>query len=166
MGRDITSTFNAWSYSLDQRTIDVFNQTGNEIPENSMEITLPKLILGAARSFPINEKFNILAETNAIFTFDRKRNVAISSNIASIDPLAGIEIGYDGFIFLRAGLGNFQRVTDYDGNPEMSFQPNMGLGIRFKGITLDYALTDIGDQSVALYSNVFSLKFDFNRKGQ
>ena len=28
------------------------------------------------------------------------------------------------------------------------------------GISIDYAITDIGDQSVALYSNVFSLKID------
>jgi len=32
------------------------------------------------------------------------------------------------------------------------------LGIQFKNFTLDYALTDIGDQAAALYSNIFSLK--------
>ncbi|MBA3898708.1 MAG: PorV/PorQ family protein [Bacteroidetes bacterium] len=164
MARDVTSTFNAWSYTLDQRTIDVFNQTGNEIPVNSIEVTLPKLILGAARSFTINDKFSVLAETNAIFTFDRKRNVAIRSNFSSIEPLAGFEVGYGGFAFFRGGIGNIQRVTDYDGNPGVSIQPNMGVGVRIKGFTLDYALTDVGDQSVALYSNIFSLKFDINRR--
>ena len=34
MARDVTSTFNAWSFSLDQTTKDVFLQTGNEIPES------------------------------------------------------------------------------------------------------------------------------------
>jgi hypothetical protein len=164
MARDVTSTFNAWSYSLDQQTIDVFNQTGNEIPQNSLEVTLPRLILGAARTFIVNDKFTVLAETNAVLTFDRKRNVAIRSNIASIEPLAGFEIGYGGFAFFRGGIGNIQRVSDFDGNPGLSIQPNMGVGVKIKGITLDYALTDVGDQSVALYSNIFSLRFDINRR--
>jgi hypothetical protein len=44
----------------------------------------------------------------------------------------------------------------------MTFQPNLGLGLKIKGVTIDYALTDIGDQSTALFSNVFSLRFDIN----
>ena len=51
VARDVTGTFNAWSYTLDQRTIDVFSQTGNEIPVNSVEVTLPRLMLGAAHQF-------------------------------------------------------------------------------------------------------------------
>jgi hypothetical protein len=43
----------------------------------------------------------------------------------------------------------------------MSFQPNIGLGFKYKGIQIDYALTDLGDQSAALYSNIFSLKIDW-----
>jgi hypothetical protein len=164
MARDVTSTFNAWSYTLDQNTIDVFYRTGNEIPDNALEITLPKLIMGVARIIPIKDKFTLLAEANADLTFDRKRNVLIGSNLVSVDPKLGIEIGYGGFAFLRAGIGNFQRVTDYDNNPEVSFQPNMGVGVRFKGFTIDYALTDIGDNAVALYSNIFSLRLDINRK--
>jgi hypothetical protein len=40
-------------------------------------------------------------------------------------------------------------------------QPNIGVGVTYKIFTLDYALTDIGDRSTALYSNIFSLKIDF-----
>jgi len=36
MARDVTSTFNAWSFSLNEETIDVFAATGNEIPDNSV----------------------------------------------------------------------------------------------------------------------------------
>jgi hypothetical protein len=43
-------------------------------------------------------------------------------------------------------------------------QPNFGVGIKYKIFSLDYAITDIGDRSVALYSNIFSLKIDFSRK--
>ena len=46
MGRDVTSTFNAWSYSLSDRMIEVFVATGNEIPTNSIEFTLPKVHFG------------------------------------------------------------------------------------------------------------------------
>ena len=45
MARDITSTFNAWSFNT-EKLETVFLQTDNEIPENGLEITLPKLILG------------------------------------------------------------------------------------------------------------------------
>ena len=59
MGRDITSTFNAWSYTLNERTIEVFTQTGNEIPQNGLEITLPRIVLGAGRIWDISENVNI-----------------------------------------------------------------------------------------------------------
>jgi hypothetical protein len=165
MGRDITSTYNAWSYTLDERTLEVFQLTGNEIPSNGLEITLPKLILGAAREFPIGERFGLLAEVNMLNTFDGKRNTVISSKAISIDPSVGFEVDYNQMIFLRAGVGNIQRVQAEIGQQlETSLQPNIGLGIRIKGFQLDYALTDIGDQSVALYSNVFSLKIDFEKR--
>ncbi len=166
MARDITSTFNAWSFSLDQQTIDVFNATGNEIPTNSLEVTLPKLILGIGRSAKISSKFNILGELDFDLSTDGKRNVLITGNPVSIDPHIGFEVGYSKLIFLRVGVGNFQKVTNIVGNDKISYQPNFGIGINFKGITLDYALSDIGNQSEALYSNVFSLKFDINKRAQ
>lgn len=164
MARDVTSTFNAWSFSLSDEVIDVFKVTGNEIPTNSLEITLPKVIFGIGRNVKISNKFNILGEINFDATFDGKRNVLITGNPVSIDPHLGIETGYQDLIFLRIGVGNFQKVTDIYQSDELSFQPNFGVGIKFKGITLDYAFTDIGDQSVGLFSNIFSLRFDINKQ--
>ncbi len=163
MARDVTSTFNAWSFSLSDETIDVFNATGNEIPDNSTEITLPKVILGAAKNVRISKKFNALGEINFDLSTDGKRNVLITGNPLSVDPHIGFEVGYDKLIFLRLGVGNFQKVTDIYANSKISYQPNFGVGVKFKGISLDYALSDIGDQSEALYSNIFSLRFDFNK---
>ena len=37
MGRDITSTFNAWTFDISENMVEVFEETGNEIPENSLE---------------------------------------------------------------------------------------------------------------------------------
>lgn len=164
MARDVTSTFNAWSFSLDQETIDVFNATGNEIPNNSTEITLPKVILGIGREIKISNKFNFLGEIDFDLSTDGKRNVLITGDPISIDPHMGVEVGYSKLIFLRLGVGNFQKVTDILQNDKITYQPNFGIGIQFRGIALDYAFSDIGDQSDALYSNIFSLKFDINKQ--
>lgn len=164
VARDVTSTFNAWSFSLDERTQEVFQLTGNEIPQNSVELTLPRLILGAARSFQFGEKVGLLAEANVDLTFDGKRNVLIRSNPVSFDPHLGLEANYQNIVFVRAGLGNIQRIETIDDGSELSFQPNIGLGLRIKQLQIDYALTDIGDQSAALFSNVFSLKFNIFKK--
>ncbi|MCB0410251.1 MAG: PorV/PorQ family protein [Flavobacteriales bacterium] len=163
MARDVTSTFNAWSYTLDEETIDVFEATGNEIPENSVEVTLPKVILGVAKNVKISNKFNALGEINFDLSTDGKRNVLVPGKPVSIDPHMGVEVGYINMIFLRLGVGNFQKVTDLYANEKISYQPNFGVGVKFKGISIDYALSDIGNQSEALYSNIFSLKFDINK---
>jgi hypothetical protein len=164
VARDITSTFNAWSYSLDQRTVDVFQQTGNEIPENSVEVTLPRLMLGVAREFHLGERFNLLAAVDLENTFDGRRNTLVRSGLISTDPRVGMELGYAGVVFVRTGLSYFQYVQDIDGRDKLNVQPNIGLGIKIRSVWLDYALTDIGDNSVALYSNIFSLKFDLFKR--
>lgn len=162
--RDITGTFNAWSYTLDERTIDVFTQTENDIPINSVEVTLPRLTLGIARTFKFGAKFNLLTAVDLENTFDGRRNTLIKSDLASTDPRVGLELGYAGVVFIRAGVSNMQYVTDISDNKQISVQPNIGLGLKIKSVSLDYALTDIGDNSVALYSNIFSLKFDLFKK--
>ncbi|HSH67336.1 MAG TPA: PorV/PorQ family protein [Bacteroidia bacterium] len=164
MARDITTTFNAWSYNLSDETKQVFQTTGNEIPENSVEITLPKLLVGVARKFDFTPKLSLLAESNLDLTFDGKRNVLIRSKAVSIDPHLGLELSYMNILFLRGGLGNYQSYTDALHKKITTIQPNIGVGVRIKSFYLDYALTDIGDQSVALYSNVFSIKVDINKK--
>lgn len=163
VGRDITTTFNAWSYNLDQTTKDVFTATGNEIPQNSLEITLPKLLTGVAYTTTIKKNFSLTGEVDFDFTFDRKRNVLIPGNFTSIDPHFGFEAGYKSIVFLRGGLGNIQRVKNIDGIEEMNVQPNFGVGVKIKIFTIDYAFTDVGNVSDALYSNIFSLKIDINK---
>ncbi len=164
VARDVTSTFNAWSYSLDQRTIDVFAQTGNDIPANSIEVTLPRLHLGVARAFKFGSKFDLLAAVDLENTFDGKRNTLFRTDAISTDPRAGIELGYANVVYVRAGVSNLQYATDINDKKQLAMQPNIGLGLRIKSVTLDYALTDVGDNSVALYSNIFSLKFDLFKK--
>ncbi|MCC7232383.1 MAG: PorV/PorQ family protein [Bacteroidia bacterium] len=161
MAKDVTTTYNAWSYNTDLFE-ETFSKTGNEIPKNSTEVTLPKLILGAGFRHHFSEKISTLIELNTDMTFDGKRNVMISSDPVSVDPHIGIEISYADFIFLRGGIQNIQQVKNMDGTKSTVIQPNMGLGIRLGKLTIDYALTNIGSQET-LYSNVFSLKLDINK---
>jgi len=166
MARDVTGTYNAWSFNMDQKQIATFIQTGNEIPSSSLEVTAPKLILGIARNFSFwKDQITVLGEFNMINTFDGKRNTVLKTNLWSAEPAMGIEIGYKGFVYLRGGLGNIQKeLNDRATLYVTTVQPNFGVGVHYKIFTLDYALTDIGDRSVALYSNIFSLKIDINRK--
>ncbi|NLA24037.1 MAG: PorV/PorQ family protein [Bacteroidales bacterium] len=159
--RDITSSFNAWTYNTETFQ-EVFEQTGNQIPENGLEITLPRLLIGAGYLFELPKSFTIYPELGMDFTFDGKRNTPIRTSVMSIDPHLGIEIGYNNLVFLRGGFSNFQPIPDFDDKTNISWQPNIGLGINFKGLRIDYALTDIGNQSIALYSHVFSLSYRFN----
>ena len=163
MLRDVTGTFNAWTHNT-ELVIDVYTQTGNEIPENSVEVTLPKAILGVGKYVPVKTNFGILASLDLITTFDGKRNTVIKSDFASIEPALGLEFDYKKMVFLRMGVGNVQEVKDFDESTYKTFQTNFGLGVKIKNITIDYALTDIGDQSESLYSHVFSLKAGLNKK--
>lgn len=166
MGKDVTSTFNAWTYNTDKFQ-DVFEITGNEIPKNSLEITLPKLILGTAYTTPISKKFGITLAADFDVTFDGQRNVVISSDLVSVDPHAGFELDYNKFLFFRGGVQNIQQIKDFDGSKYTVAQPNLGIGIKLKNLTIDYALTHVGGTTESLgtvYSNVFSLKLDIHKK--
>ncbi|MDG1262584.1 MAG: PorV/PorQ family protein [Flavobacteriales bacterium] len=164
MARDVTSTFNAWNITLDEQTQQTFLLTGNELPENDLELTLPRLVLSAARSFEIGEKLDLITAIDFNVTTDGKRNTVIASDPISVDPTFGLELGYEGTLFVRGGIGNLQYITEIDGARKLTYQPNIGIGLRIKRIYLDYALTDIGDQSTALYSNIFSLKLNIYKQ--
>ena len=162
MLRDVTGTFNAWTHNT-ELVIDIYTQTGNEIPENSVEVTLPRAILGVGKYMAIKEKFGVLASLDLITTFDGKRNTVIKSDVASIEPALGIELDYKQLVFLRMGAGNIQELKNFDGSRYKTFQSNFGLGLKIRNVTIDYALTDIGDQSESLYSHVFSIKAGLNK---
>jgi len=162
MARDITTTFNAWSIDEDKfeqisGAIDGENQ---ELPETS-EITIPKLQLGMSKKWIFNYDYSLLAAANLNVRFEENNDV-FSTSFASINPALGFEFGYTDLVFLRAGVGNFQNERQLDNSENLTFQPNFGVGFKYKGVQIDYAFTDIGDQSAALYSNIFSLKIDFS----
>ena len=162
MLRDISTTFNIWTIDTDafatiQNAIPGQNQ---ELPE-ATEITKPKIQFGLARSFRLGRFFNLLTEADLNMRF-AKTNDLISTSIASIDPALGFQLDYDEFVFLRAGIGNFQNITEFDGSKNLTLQPNFGVGFLYNGIQIDYALTNIGSLGNALFSNIFSVKIDYS----
>lgn len=159
MFRDVTTTFNAWSFQLDDQMKETFQLTGNVIPENGLEVTLPKMILGAQFKTNIYKKFYVKTEIDFDLNTDGRRNVLLRTSPISIDPHWGIELGFGKWAAVRFGLGNATWIKNPDLSESLTIQPNIGLGVGFKKITIDYAFTDIGNASVALYSHVFSLKF-------
>lgn len=161
MLRDITTTYNTWTINEEeyQKIKDAVPRENQELPETS-EITLPKGQLGISKKYIIRYDYSITAAANLNMQFTRTNDI-ISTNFVSIDPAVGFEAGYIDLVFLRGGVGNFQQLTQIDGSDKLSFQPNFGIGFKYKGISVDYALTDLGNQSAALYSNIFSLKIDF-----
>jgi hypothetical protein len=160
MFRDVTTTFNAWSFNLDDQMKETFQLTGNVIPENGLEITLPKIILGTQFKTDLYKKFYLATEIDLDLNTDGRRNVLIRTSPVSIDPHWGIELGYGKWAAIRFGLGNFTWIKNPDQSENLTLQPNIGLGVGFKSIKIDYVFTDIGNSSVALYSHVFSLRFN------
>jgi len=157
--RDVSSTFNAWFFDLDDQMIETFQLTGNAIPENGLEVTLPKMILGAQFKTKIVKEFYVKSELDFDMNTDGRRNVLIRTSPVSFDPHFGLEFGYGKWVAIRGGVGNFSWIKNPDLTESLTIQPNIGVGVGFKGINIDYAFTDIGDASVALYSHVFSLRF-------
>lgn len=160
MVRDITTTYNVWSIDEQeyQKVANAIPDENQELPE-STEITAPKIQLGVAKKFNIHYDYSILAAANMNMRLT-KTNDLLATDAVSIDPALGFEFGYTDLVFLRAGVGNFQKVTQIDNTEKVGFQPNIGVGFKYKGIQIDYALTDLGNQSTALYSNIFSVKVE------
>jgi len=158
--RDVTTTFNAWTIH-EEEFGDIFELTPNELPSENLELTIPRLLLGVGRTFQLNDKYSLHSEMSADLTFGGQQNVLLGSDILNFNPNIGLELGYRNFIFLRAGAGNVKKLQNFDSSEYYSLQPNLGLGFAYRGIHVDYALTDIGSASGTLYSNIFSLRFNF-----
>ena len=108
------------------------------------------------------------AEANLDFTFDGQRNTVISSKAINIDPRLGLEASYQNAVFFRAGTSNFQKaLSDGDTLNKKEvwiYQPSVGAGFRVKNVVIDYAFTNLANQSNPLYTHIFSLRVDL-RKG-
>ena len=162
--RDVTTTFNTWSFRFTDAEKEVLYLTNNEIPVKSSELTAPRLVLGVGHRFSLGQKTHLLAELNADLTFDGRRTTVFSSDPVSVDPKMGLELSIKDQFFLRAGVNNFQRaLADGDTLNQKRvwiFQPGAGVGFRLQQATIDYAFINLANQSNPLFTHVFSFRLD------
>jgi hypothetical protein len=163
MGRDITSTFNAWHVSFTEEEKTQLLDAGQELPDiNSLEVTKPQILLGVAYQLQFN-KFGVSPEFNFLASTDGRRNTLISGDPISIDPTFGVEVDYNKFLFLRGGIGQLQQEKQFDGTSSYISRPSIGIGMQLYSLRIDYAFTDVGD-SQNRYSHVISLQLDLKPK--
>jgi hypothetical protein len=163
--RDITTTFNAWSFSFTEREKEVLFLTNNEIPVKSTELTAPRLVIGGAYDFRFRKNLSLKAEVNLDLTFDGQRNTVISSDVINADPRIGAELNIKDVFFLRGGIFNFQKtLADGDTLNQKKvwiYQPGAGAGFKLgTSFYVDYAFTNLANQSNPLYTHIVSLRLD------
>jgi hypothetical protein len=168
VAKDLTTTFNAWSFKFTDREKEVLYLTKNEIPVKSTELTAPRITLGGGYNFKVTKAINLMAEANLDLTFDGRRNTVVSSNALNIDPHIGLEASIKDVFFIRGGINNFQKtLSDADTTNQKKiwiYQPAMGAGFKLKNIMIDYAFTNLANQSNPLYTHIFSLRINLVKK--
>ena len=162
VARDFSNTYNIWRYNKAEFE-DVFSQTGNLIPQNAIELTKPRVVVGLGRLHNINPKLAIRWELNADITTDGKRNTIYANKNISIDPLMGIELGYKQVFFVRTGINNIQYQTNSLNQRIRTVQPNIGAGFKYNRFNIDYAMTNFNQTNSGFASNVFSVLIDFGK---
>lgn len=164
VARDVTTTFNTWSFRFTDAEKEVLYLTNNEIPVKSSELTAPRLVLGLGHRFYFGKRTHLLAELNADLTFDGPRNTIFNLDPVSVDPKLGLELNIRDQFFLRAGVNNFQRaLADGDTLNQKRvwiFQPGAGVGFKLQQATIDYAFINLANQSNPLFTHVFSFRLD------
>jgi hypothetical protein len=171
---DATSTFTGWSFDMDALSTggnkdyarEVFAVTGNDIPVNSLEIALPRLLTGISKTLK-KDAFTFKAEMSAEITFDGRRNTLIKTGLFSIGPRTGFEGTYEfserNALSLRGGIGNYQRILNASGDKNRLYLlPSAGVGLKLNKFTLDYAIANFAGGGTVLFSNVFSIRFNIN----
>ena len=158
--KDATTTVNFWTVNQKELSAVVNGEEFNPAPKDKMELTMPKLNLGLSRNFELNRDLELLPEAGINVDF-AKTAAVISTDFASITPYAGAELKFQDMVFVRVGVNRFQNITDIENlKRKISFQPSAGIGIKYQGLTLDYAITNSGIGGSNFYSNFFSLKLD------
>ncbi len=170
MARDITTTFNAWSINknkvkeieVDEPNVDGPPMILNDLPAENIELTLPKVQFGIGKKYDFNDRVSLLGEIDMNVEFQQTNSI-ISGKGFSISPQIGFELSYDEMIFVRGGFNNAQKIEQFDGKQKTQIQPNAGVGFKYKGISIDYALTNFGNSGLGLYSNIFSVRFEMDK---
>ena len=158
--RDVTTTFNAWKTSFTDVEKDVLLSSGNELPDiSSTEITNPSFILGAGYTIE-GETVSFTPEFNVVATTDGQRNTLVSADPVSLDIGLGVEVNYNDFLFLRGGVNQFQRESDFDRVEYITVRPSVGVGMKLSSLMVDYAYGNLAAGDRQTFSHVISLRLD------
>jgi hypothetical protein len=86
----------------------------------------------------------------------------VSADPVSIDPSFGLQLDFNERVYLRGGVNQIQEDKDLVGQAFWSVNPNAGVGVRLGALRIDYAFSNVGEQSNSTYSHVVSMLFDVN----
>ncbi len=166
MGKDLTSTFNAWTFSFTEEERQTLKLTNNEVPINSLEVTSPQLLFGIGHFFDLGT-VGLSPELDFVVTTDGRRNTLLPGDPFSLDLAFGLEASYKDFLFLRAGVTQFQEVQDFDREESLTARPSFGVGLRLGALQVDYAFSDqlsAGlETETSPFSHIISLQLDIGR---
>ena len=164
--KDLTNTFNSWRFSFTEKEKNILQLNNNVIPISGIENTAPSIVVGAGLRSKISKKVDLSGELNARITTDGKRNTILSGKTFSLSPSAGMELGYDNLIFIRAGVSNFQKDNTFSQLPFWTMQSSIGIGLRIRTINLDYSYANVGSAEARFYSHTISLHLNIKPKAK
>jgi len=162
MVRDLTTTFNVWQFSFSEEEKSILGLTGNDVPDEKMEITNPQIILGINFLKKMN-KWGLSPELDFYIQTDGRRNTLFSTDKISIDPAIGVEFQFISKVFLRLGANQFQYLSLGNNPRAWSFRPAFGAGFKTRYFQLDYAFNDPGIGNGA-HSHIISTIIRFGSK--
>ena len=158
--RDATSTYNTWIFDPDEYS-DVYLSTGNEVPVNTSEVTIPSMQIGVSKLLFSNDIYKIHSELDFDYYFDGLRNTLYSNKFFSINPHFGSEFVYKDVFAFRFGLGDLIKHTDFIGEKYFTIKPSFGIGFDTKNIIIDYALANFDTFQQGTFSHIVSLTYNF-----
>jgi hypothetical protein len=168
MLKDVSTTYNSWLFSFTDKEKEVFYLTNNDIPVRSTEMTAPRASFSGAYEFNVGSQFDLMPVMDVELSFDGRRNALLSSASLNADPRLGLEAAYKKQFFLRAGISNFQKALEDSDTLNQKrvwiFQPSVGAGFRINNVTIDYAFSNLANQSNPLFTHVFSLRLNLVKK--
>jgi hypothetical protein len=129
----------------------------------SLEISPQKLSIGINRVFKLTSKFQLSTEFDLESILLSQENAIISNQALSIYPKIGAELSYNKHFFARFGFNDFQKYTTMEGNSVFTQKMNLGFGMVYKFICIDYALSNLSNYYLLPSSHLFSLYVSLNK---
>jgi len=110
-------------------------------------------------------QFTALVAADLEATTDGQRNTLISAKPVSVDPRVGLEVGYHNLVYLRGGVGNYQKINNFDQKQQWKGQYSLGAGVAFSGLRVDLALSRLAlDATSNVNSLIVSLGYGFGSR--